>query len=723
MSGKRRVSSYLSMALALALLLTPVSALAAVQPFSAAPPGGAGSGGGVGETWPWGWAVVTTSNGNPNVYEAVDQYEMLPTREQRWMEAGTYIFLAWVDKNPSINKPYLVMKKDGVTVDTLPDSVSWEDHIGAPVRNYGAPYPSFVSYATTTGVLPSSGTTMTAGSSCWFIPVNGVEIEPGAEYEFSYLRGIRSNNGMTCVIYESTSTAQMLGYIQQNTAFTYPDETDQYEAKKLDTYRFRNPYVTYDDGQPVFEDFIFKVRTYADVSAYESALTTATTLVAYADAHRGYHAGGFDPLLVDQAMSDLEDATELDISELRERLQGEVDPLTTLLEGIPTYLVPFASDVTHTVTFRDWNGSMIATEAVVQGTAATAPTSPVRAGYTFVGWDTDFDDVQSDITVTARYVYAGVTWAPVGAARYTRVAGANRYATASMAALEAFPAGAGTAVVVNGTSFADALAASPLAGAVNGPILLTTTKSLSAETASALQAMGTTKVYIVGGPMAVSPQVEQQLKSLGMTVERKAGANRYATARITADAAVALGADGTRAFLVRGDDFADALSVSALAVQAKAPVLLTPTARLDDNAAGFLRAKGTTSVYIAGGPSAVSAAAEAQAKGIVTNVVRWGGANRYETCANIISQGVPVFGAEMAEVGIASGTNYPDALAGGAVMGWRGGVLLLTDPASLSGPIRTVIVSNRPAIERVEFFGGTVALSSAVQSQVLSLLK
>ena len=70
--------------------------------------------------------------------------------------------------------------------------------------------------------------------------------------------------------------------------------------------------------------------------------------------------------------------------------------------------------VYYTVTFLDWDGTILKTEQVEQGKSATAPTAPIRNGYTFTGWDKDFTNVQSDLTVTAQYqqkiVYYTVTF-------------------------------------------------------------------------------------------------------------------------------------------------------------------------------------------------------------------------------------------------------------------------------------------------------------------------
>ena len=59
---------------------------------------------------------------------------------------------------------------------------------------------------------------------------------------------------------------------------------------------------------------------------------------------------------------------------------------------------------TYTVTFKDWNGTVLKTQQVQYGGAATAPANPTRAGYTFTGWDKAFNNVTANLVVTAQYV-------------------------------------------------------------------------------------------------------------------------------------------------------------------------------------------------------------------------------------------------------------------------------------------------------------------------------
>ena len=57
----------------------------------------------------------------------------------------------------------------------------------------------------------------------------------------------------------------------------------------------------------------------------------------------------------------------------------------------------------YTVTFYDWDGTVLKSEEVEPGAAATAPEDPERKGYTFIGWNTDFSEVNANLSVTALY--------------------------------------------------------------------------------------------------------------------------------------------------------------------------------------------------------------------------------------------------------------------------------------------------------------------------------
>ena len=152
-----------------------------------------------------------------------------------------------------------------------------------------------------------------------------------------------------------------------------------------------------------------------------------------------------------------------------------------------------------------------------------------------------------------------------------RIAGADRYTTAAAASFDA-----DIAVLASGETFADALAIGPYAHRESIPVLLTQRDALPAATAEALAHRN--RVIVVGGTAAVSAAVEQQVRDLGVVVERVAGPSRQETAIAVAGLFDA----PARVVLARGDKFPDALAAASLEL----PILLdgdATTAWLDDH--------------------------------------------------------------------------------------------------------------------------------------------
>ena len=60
-------------------------------------------------------------------------------------------------------------------------------------------------------------------------------------------------------------------------------------------------------------------------------------------------------------------------------------------------------DETYTVRFYDWDGTLLSEQQVHYGQAAEAPADPAREGYTFLGWSEDFSEVTIDKYIVAMY--------------------------------------------------------------------------------------------------------------------------------------------------------------------------------------------------------------------------------------------------------------------------------------------------------------------------------
>jgi len=67
------------------------------------------------------------------------------------------------------------------------------------------------------------------------------------------------------------------------------------------------------------------------------------------------------------------------------------------------YEIIIVTPTFFSVTFVDFDGTIIDTQSVEAGLGATAPPNPFREGYTFTGWDVDFSNVTGNLTVTALY--------------------------------------------------------------------------------------------------------------------------------------------------------------------------------------------------------------------------------------------------------------------------------------------------------------------------------
>ena len=82
----------------------------------------------------------------------------------------------------------------------------------------------------------------------------------------------------------------------------------------------------------------------------------------------------------------------------------EVTATYKAVEAQPTNPKPTDPQTkTYTVTFKDYDGTVLKTQKVESGKAATAPADPTRTGYTFTGWDKSFNKITADLVVTATY--------------------------------------------------------------------------------------------------------------------------------------------------------------------------------------------------------------------------------------------------------------------------------------------------------------------------------
>lgn len=185
----------------------------------------------------------------------------------------------------------------------------------------------------------------------------------------------------------------------------------------------------------------------------------------------------------------------------------------------------------------------------------------------------------------------------------TRIAGADRYATAAELSRTSYPAGSSTVYVAVGTTFADALTTAPAAWADRAPVLLTGAEALPAATSAELARLRPSSIVIVGGTEAISATVEQQL-AVFAPVTRIAGADRYATAaEMSRRTFPGL---ATTVFLASGLLHSDALGGAAQAARLGAPILLTRPDCIPAPVSVELDRLQPSSIIVLGGPEALA---------------------------------------------------------------------------------------------------------------------
>lgn len=238
---------------------------------------------------------------------------------------------------------------------------------------------------------------------------------------------------------------------------------------------------------------------------------------------------------------------------------------------------------------------------------------------------------------------------------------------------------------------------------------------LTATTAAALVVSGTVAASASTGDHEASPAVAS-----GLTLQRWAGSDRYATAEALAGAAFPGGA--TTVVLASGENFPDGLVASYLAGAVHAPVLLTATEDLPAPTRDALLALHAASVDVVGGPAAVSDQVLGTLRGLGLQVTRVSGADRYGTAAAVATAqagGSPQPVAGVATAFLASGATFADALPAGAVADRSRIPLLLSTPAAL--PAATANALQKLAIRHVVVLGGSGAISTAVDAQLAAL--
>ena len=259
-----------------------------------------------------------------------------------------------------------------------------------------------------------------------------------------------------------------------------------------------------------------------------------------------------------------------------------------------------------------------------------------------------------------------------------------------------FPDGSPFAVLGRADLFADSLASSGVQGALDAPLLLTPTASLDPRISAELERLGVDRVTIMGGTAAISPAVEQSLRSQGYGVDRIAGTDRIGTALAAARAyhPAAQSALLVRAFGTGTRAFADTLSAGALAAASDQPVLLSSSTELTPSVRDYIAGQGLDTVTVIGGEAALSTAVQEAVEAAGADTDRIAGADRFGTAAQVAAQ----TGSESSSHIVVVDGMAANAWADGFPAASRRSPVVLANGDDLPPPTAGMLIGGGPAV-------------------------
>ena len=198
-----------------------------------------------------------------------------------------------------------------------------------------------------------------------------------------------------------------------------------------------------------------------------------------------------------------------------------------------------------------------------------------------------------------------------------------------------------------------------------------------------------------------------------------AGTDRYQTAVQVSETAFPKGSEYV--IIATGRNWPDALAGSGLAGALDAPILLVAPTSIPGAVADEIERLGAADVYILGGTGAVSDAVLTQLESIVgaDRVERLAGTNRYLTAEAIATETIDILGSSWDGMAlVATGGNYPDALAGSPLAAGEGWPVYLARPNAES----PASLMKGDGVDTALILGGTAAVSSAQETDLKSKL-
>ncbi|MDD2233827.1 MAG: cell wall-binding repeat-containing protein [Desulfitobacteriaceae bacterium] len=272
-------------------------------------------------------------------------------------------------------------------------------------------------------------------------------------------------------------------------------------------------------------------------------------------------------------------------------------------------------------------------------------------------------------------------------------------------------------VLARADDFADALAGVPLAAKYDAPILITPPHEMDIRVLTEIKRLQPQEIFLLGAEGALGKEIVDSLLQAGFSSKqlvRIQGADRYETSAAIAEL---VGTSDGSAFVVTGENFPDALGAAGVAGKKGIPVVLMPSNQLNDSSLKALKGLDVQQVEVIGFNQTMYGLLKKELQELIpeVQVTSLRGVDRYATTVSVVGcRTDPV-----TEIILATGEDFPDALAGAAFAVHRNAILLLVPEDNLAehpelvNYLRTV----GPGVMPVKVLGGSQVIADRIIDQ------
>jgi hypothetical protein len=281
-----------------------------------------------------------------------------------------------------------------------------------------------------------------------------------------------------------------------------------------------------------------------------------------------------------------------------------------------------------------------------------------------------------------------------------------------------------TVVIAASDDWRNTVLACSLAGRYS-PLLLVGRTSVSRDVVAKLAALAPRSVVVVGGSGSVSEAALGQIRAAAgsATVTRVApGGVTQGSLDVAASIAARADWNGTVLIVASGSSSSGLIAVPA-SVWKGLPIVMVDSKGLSTSQIRGLVSRGAKSFVVVGGPIEKTTLGRLRSAVGTKAVMTISAVSVASTSAKFASWATASLGMTWNGAGVASASDWRRTPIVALSQGRARSVLLLTDPKSLSAPVKEALVAHHRAITHVSFVGTTGFVSRKVRGQVRLAIK